>query len=370
MGLHRREFLRLAAGALLAGCQPPRRDDAFDAIVSRDAADHALGVPVHDSLGAALAAAPAAGARPWRIRIARGRWQEKVVVDKPFIHLVGADRAACIVSYDAAAGHLRPNGKVWGTAGCASVIVRAPDFAATNLTFENTFDYVGEITRPTPTLPPIGGNGAQGVALMLDAGADRSRFERIDLHGHQDTLYIDAGRSHFRDCTISGSIDFIFGAGRCLIERSDIVSRHRPGKERQGYVVAPSTPGTQPFGIVLRNCRLLREPAVPAASVALGRPWRHARTFADGSYGDPAISSQAAFIDCWMDEHIDALGWEAMRYLARDGTRVPYEPADARLFEYGSRGPGARASATRRVLAAGDAQKYTAANVLAGWPQA
>jgi pectinesterase len=366
MTISRRDFLHTTCLAV-AGCAMTRPTQSFDAVVSHAADGRTAGTPVFGSLGAALAAAPASSTRPWRIRITAGRWHEKIVIDKPFIHLIGDDRKSSIVSFDAAAGHLRPDGEVWGTAGCASLIVTAPDFAARNLTIENTFDYVGEITRTTPTLPPIGGNGAQGVAFMLSGNADRSRIDNVDIHGHQDTLYVDAGRSYFSDCTISGSVDFIFGAGQCLIERCVTLSRFRPGKERQGYVVAPSTSRNKEFGIVLRDCRLTREPQVPASSVALGRPWRHARKFADGSYGDPDISSQAAFIDCWMDEHIDAHGWDEMRYPSRDGTRVPYDPLDARLYEFGSRGPGARSSSARRVLSAEQARRYTAANILAGW---
>ena len=366
MKMQRRSFLT-AAALVAAGCHRLRTEAPFDAIVSLDARDRASGIPTHASLGAALAAAPGAATRPWRIRIGRGRWHEKVVIDKPFMHLFGDDRAQSILSFDAAAGHARSDGKLWGTSGCASLIVRANDFAASRLTIENTFDYVGEIIRSTPTLPPIGSNGAQAVALMLDRGADRSRFDDVNVSGHQDTLFVDAGRSRFRRCKITGSVDFIFGAGRCLIEDSEVVSRYRPGKDRQGFVIAPSTPQAQEFGIVLRACRLSREKEVPASSVALGRPWRHARQFADGQYGDPDISSQGAFIDCWMDEHIDALGWEAMRYPSRDGTRVPYDPADARLYEYRSRGPGARASATRRILSDAQAVRYTPANILAEW---
>jgi len=366
MTISRRDFLRTGCLAI-AGCAVTRPTYRFDAVVSLAAHDAAAGTPVFSSLGAALAAAPMTSARPWRIRIAAGRWHEKTVIDKPSIHLIGDDRRASILSFDAAAGQHRPDGEAWGTAGCASLIVSAPDFAASNLTIENTFDYVGEITRPVPTLPPVGGNGAQGVALMLTGNADRSRIDQVDIHGHQDTLCVDAGRSRFSDCTISGSVDFIFGAGQCLIERCVALSRFRPGKERQGYVVAPSTSRDKEFGIVLRDCRLTREPQVPASSVALGRPWRHARKFTDGNYGDPDISSQAAFIDCWMDGHIDAHGWDEMRYPSRDGTRVAYDPLDARLFEYGSRGPGARASSARRVLSADQARRYTAANILAGW---
>jgi pectinesterase len=39
----------------------------------------------------------------------------------------------------------------------------------------------------------------------------------------------------------------------------------------------------------------------------------------------------------------------------------------ARLYEYGSRGPGARTSATRRVLDAAAARAYTRSNVLGSW---
>lgn len=367
MYLDRRAFLQLSVLAL-AGCGGVRRAAPFDAIVSTDPADSALGIPCYASVGAALAAAPQASARAWRIRIARGRWHEKLVVAKPNIQLIGDAREKTILAFDAAAGHLKPDGKPWGTWGCASVIVRAPDFSARNLTIENSFDYIGEITRPRPTLEPIGANGAQAVALMLDAGADRSLIENVDIRGHQDTLFVDAGRSRFRGCTISGSVDFIFGGGRCLIEGCRIVSRYRPGKERQGYVAVPSTQRAQEFGLVLRDCRLEKEAAVPPASVALGRPWRPTRSFTDGRYGDPAIVGAAAFIDCWMDDHIDPTGWDEMSYTARDGSRQMFQPQDARLAEYRSRGPGAHASATRRLLSDDDAKKYTIANMFGDWP--
>ena len=94
MRVSRREFL--ATTALLASGCGIRRDAGFDGVVSTDARDRADGVPTHASLIAAITAAPAGLTRPWRIRIARGRWHGKVVVDKPFIHLVGDDRSASI----------------------------------------------------------------------------------------------------------------------------------------------------------------------------------------------------------------------------------------------------------------------------------
>jgi pectinesterase len=334
----------------------------FDAVVSRTAVAHPRRFA---TIGEALAAAPAGGTRPFRILVTRGRWREKLVIDRPNIHLVGEDRSASVLSFDAAAGMARPDGEPWGTWGCASVTVRAPGFRAHNLTIENAFDYVGNLAAPK--LEPIGPNGAQAVALMLDAGADRCELHAVDLHGHQDTLFVDAGRSLFRACRITGSVDFVFGGGNALFERCELQSRFRPGKDRQGYVAVPCTPSAQAYGLTFMQCRLTREAQVPDASVALGRAWRPGRAFPDGKYGDPDAVGAAVYLSCWMDAHIDTQGWDAMDYTARDGARVMLQPEAARLFEYGSRGPGARTSTTRRQLAAARVTAYSRDRVLDGW---
>ncbi|BDU15224.1 pectinesterase family protein [Lysobacter auxotrophicus] len=323
------------------------------------------GTPTFASIGDALAAAPSNSARPHRILITRGRWHEKLVIDKPNIHLIGEDRAGSVLTFDAAAGMARPDGEPWGTWGCASVTVRAPDFRAANLTIENAFDYVGNLA--TPKFEPVGPNAAQAVALMLDAGSDRASFERVDFIGHQDTLFADAGRSAFRDCRISGSVDFIFGGGNALFEQCELHSRFRPGKERQGYVAVPCTPSAQAYGLTFVRCRLTRDAEIPDGTVALGRAWRPGRTFPDGKYGDPDAVGAAVYLDCWMEAHIDARGWDEMGYTARDGRRVMLPPGDARLFEHASRGPGAHRSDSRRLLTNERARAYSRERVLDGW---
>ena len=361
-GVDRRSFLAALTGAALGACVT-RRAAPFDAVVSLDP-QAGNGSPVYASVGAALAAAPAGKAR-YRVRITRGRWREKLVIDRPGIDLIGDDKGNCVLTFDAAAGQRAPDGEPWGTWRCASVTVRASDFHARHLTIENAFDYEGHLRHPV--METVGSNGAQAVALMLDVGADRSLFEDVILIGHQDTLFVDAGRSLFRNCAIRGSVDFIFGAGAAWFEQCDLLSRFRFGKERQGYVAVPSTLAKNPYGLVFHHCQLHKESEVPKASVALGRPWRPTRTFADGRYGDLSVSGAAAFIDCWMDDHIDPAGWDAMSYSARDGSRVMFQPGDARLTEFHSTGPGAAISAARRQLDAFRAAKYSARNVLDGW---
>src|SRR5262249_38440681 len=117
----------------------------------------------------------------------------------------------------------------------------------------------------------------------------------------------------------------------------------------QAYIAAPSPLADQPVGFVFSRCRLTKEAAVPAQSVALGRPW-HAGN-------NPNVSSAAVFAQCWMDDHI-APAWAQM-----GGNR----PEDARFFEYDSSGPGGAASAQRRTLSAREAQAYAPAMVLEGW---
>lgn len=343
----------LAFGARDAGAA------AFDATVGAGRAERE-----YPMLSAALAAAPA-GDAPYRVFVSRGVWRERLSIARPNVQLIGEDRRASVIAFDAAAGQVGADGTPFGTRGCATLTVKAPGFVARNLTIANTFDYIGNLSKaeddPTRLRDP------QGVALMLDESADRSLIEDVELFGHQDTLFIDRGVSLFRRCRIQGSVDFVFGAGRSVLQQCEIVSRFRPGKPRQGYVAAPSTPAAQPFGLVFHDCRLAKEREVPASSVVLGRPWRPAREFGDGRYGDPDAVGNAAFIRCWMDDHISADGWDEMGYTAKSGARVFLQPDEARLVEYASHGPGARAGVRRRVLSDREAARYAVENVLAGW---
>jgi pectinesterase len=96
-----------------------------------------------------------------------------------------------------------------------------------------------------------------------------------------------------------------------------------------------------------------------ASSVTLGRPWH--------PFAKTDINSSAVYIDCWMDDHIGAQGWDRMSSVDSTGARTWNLPANARFYEYDSTGPGAVRSPTRRVLSAEDAAKYAPVKVLDGW---
>jgi len=361
--------LRLLAALLLLACAapataqsasaPPRHDAVVDARHRGAQGAVVRGVPTFRTVGGALAAAPYDGARPWVVFIRAGRYYEKLTVNKPNVTFLGESRDGTVLTYDAASDTPRPTGGTHGTKGSYTLRIAAPDFRAENLTIENGFDFPANARKAADD--PTRLVNTQAVALLTDVGSDRAVFRDVTLSGYHDTLYANVGRAYFHRCLVRGHVDFIFGAGRAVFEDCDIVSRDRGDPLNNGYVAAPSTPISQPYGFLFVGSRLKKEtPAMAPGSVALGRPWHPG--------GDPLAFGSAVFVDCWMDDHVSAKGWDRMSSVDREtGRQLWFEPMSARFFEYGSTGPGAVASPTRRVLTEGEVRAYTVARVLDGW---
>ena len=351
-------IVTLALATSVASAQATRYSAIVDA--KHAGADSALvdGVPVFRTIGAALAGLPANGGARAVVFIRDGRYREKLTIDRPRVTLLGESRDGTIITYDAAAGMKTPYGGTYGTRGSYTLRIVAPDFRAERLTIENAFDYLANAAKPDSDRTKL--RDAQAVALMTDLGSDRASFVDVKIVGHQDTLFANSGRHFFHRCVISGSVDFIFGAGQAWFEECDIVSRDRGSRSNNGYVTAPSTSLAQEYGFVFVRSRLLKErPGMAPNSVTLGRPWH--------PFGDREAVGSAVFIDCWMDDHIGAKGWDRMSMVDSTGERVWWEPETARFFEYRTTGPGAVRSERRRQLSEADARRYTIANVLKGW---
>jgi pectinesterase len=174
------------------------------------------GTPTYRTLTEALAAAPE-GDRPYVVALRDGRYYEKVTIERPGVHLIGESREGTVLTYDAVAGAPAPGGGTYGTRGSATLTVRAPDFRAERLTIENGFDYPAN--RAFPTDDPARVRDEQAVALLTEGASDRTVLRDCVISGHQDTLFLDAGRHHVSDCTILGHVDFVFGAGRAVFDR-------------------------------------------------------------------------------------------------------------------------------------------------------
>lgn len=344
-GPDRRTLLASGAAALLAW--PVRASSRYDAVVAKP--DQAGPAGTHfKSLGEALAAAPPTG--PFRIWLGAGTWTEKLAVRTANVSITGEDRQHTRLRYDAAAGLKNPAGTPWGTSGSATLTVSAPGFHAENLTIENGFDPAEEARRTGLVLGDWPG-GQQAVALMLAAGSNGAILRNADILGRQDSLFTDSGTALFKRCLVTGTVDFIFGAGRTLLRNCEIRSRTRPpGQPPGGCIAAPSTKVDQEAGLIFHRCHLTAERGVPDGTVFLGRPWRPTRDFPDGRYGDPQALGMAAYWECFMGPHIAPTGWTEMSYNARSGERLALRPETARFYEAGNTGPGAQGIRRSRTL--------------------
>ncbi|MGB3611615.1 MAG: pectinesterase family protein [Cellvibrio sp.] len=337
----------------------------YQAIVTQDKALAEKHGYFH-SIQAALDAAPVRAGMPYRIFIEQGDYYEKLIIDKPDIHFIGAGMNKTRIHFDAYAGQVSEPGKTWGTRGSGTIIVRAEGVQLHRLTVENTFDFVNNDALENGDPQKV--RDSQAVALHLDAGSDRVLVREVKLLGFQDTLFVDAGRAWFDHSVIAGNVDFIFGAGNALFTDSEIITRIR-GRENfpHAYVTAPSTQIADEFGLTFIRCRLTREPGVPDNSTPLGRPWHPTRNFPDGRYADPDAIGKAVFIDTEMDAHITQDGWYWMGGTTRDGGKEPFMPEDARFFEYQSRGAGAHVNSKRRQLTDVEVQRYTWESMMGDW---
>ena len=316
------------------------------------------GIPMFRTIGDALSQLPVNGGTRTVVYIRNGRYREKLTVDRPRVTLRGESRNGVVLTYDASADTPSPGGGTFGTRGSYTLRIVAPDFRAEHITIENAFDYPANAAKAADDPSKI--KNTQGVAVMTDLGNDRAVFDDVRILGHQDTLFVNSGRTWFHACEIAGSVDFIFGAGQSVFEACDIVSRDRGSATNNGYVTAPSTAESQPYGLLFLHSRLKKERVEMAAgSVALGRPWH--------PFADPQAVGSAVFIACEMEDHIGAKGWERMSSVDSTGTRIWYEPESARFFEYGSTGAGAERSASRRILTKKEMARYTRVNVFSGW---
>lgn len=189
-----------------------------------------------------------------------------------------------------------------------------------------------------------GARGHQAVALRVQG--DRSAFFDCAIHGYQDTLYAHAHRQFYRNCEISGTVDFIFGYGTTLIQSSKLIVR-KPDPNQQNIVVADGTDQkNMPTGVVLQNCEIIPEAALVPDKMKfrsyLARPWK--------------AYSRAILMENTIGDFIQPDGflpWNGNLYL------------DTCFFaEYANTGMGAdtqrRVKWSRGVLNKADATKYTA----------
>ncbi|QCD98331.1 pectinesterase-like [Vigna unguiculata] len=190
------------------------------------------------------------------IYVKAGVYDEYITVPKTAVNLFlyGDGPGKTIVT-----GHknFRDGVKTMQTATFANT---APGFIAKAMTFENT----------------AGPDGHQAVAFRNQG--DMSAVIGCHILGYQDTLYVQTNRQFYRNCVISGTIDFIFGTSPTVIQHSVIVVR-KPLDNQLNTITADGTSEkNMDTGIVIQDCDIIAEaelfPVRFQIKSYLGRPWK------------------------------------------------------------------------------------------------
>jgi pectinesterase len=260
-----------------------------------------------------------------KIIIRNGIYKEKLMLpaSKQNVKLIGESTDKTVLTYDDYASKKNSEGKEPGTSGSSSFFIYGNGFSAENITFENSSGPVG-----------------QAVALWI--AGDQCTFVNCRMLGFQDTLYTHGAgsRQYFKNCYIEGTVDFIFGSATAVFEGCEIFCK------KGGYVTAASTPGTEKFGYVFKDCKITGSAA--AATFHLGRPWRP--------------DAKVVFIRCEMGNMIRSEGWSNWGKESNEKT--------AYFAEYRSKGVGANPD--QRVswshqLSDDESRDYTLTTIFKGW---
>ncbi len=291
---------------------------------------------------------------------------------KPFIHLIGQDKATVTIAQDRVCGSDRNNpDKHWyDVSNGATLVVQANDFYAENITIDNEW-----WTK----------NAAEGPqALALYVEGDRVAFNNCDIRSYQDTYlspktrntnnantqaagatvrhYRD--RNYFKNCMIEGAVDFIYGGGDVYFEGCTLNIVRASG----GYIVAPCHYGDLTdvtgesdctrWGYVFKNTRIT---APVASQVWFGRPWHNSpvTVFIDTEcdnvlpYDGIWYETMGAIPELWAVYNIYTSEGEALSTVSRE---------DYYYMENGVKVEGK----AKNYLTDEEAAQYTLENVLAG----
>ncbi|GAB4853699.1 hypothetical protein Ancab_017891 [Ancistrocladus abbreviatus] len=216
----------------------------------------------------AVSSAPDHSTQRFVIYIKKGVYNENVEIKrkKTKIMMIGDGMDVTIIS-----GNRSFIGG-WTTFRTATFAVTGAGFIARDLTIQNT----------------AGPQSHQAVAFRSDS--DLSAYYRCAFRGYQDTLYAHANRQFYRECTITGTVDFIFGDAIAIFQNCQIQARKGlPNQKNTITAQGRKDPG-EITGFSIQFCNIsadseLLKASVNATPTYLGRPWKqYSRTVIMESY--------------------------------------------------------------------------------------
>ncbi|XXG53864.1 hypothetical protein AAC387_Pa03g1886 [Persea americana] len=214
---------------------------------------------------------------------------------------------------------------MYGDGPRRTIVTGSKNYADGTPTYQTaTFAAIGTgfIAKSMGFSNTAGPNKHQAVALRVLS--DMSAFFNCRMDGYQDTLYVQTHRQFYRNCIISGTIDFIFGDSAVVIQNSLIIVRKPMDNQFNAVTAQGRKDRHQPTGIVIHNCRVVPEkklyPMRFKIPTYLGRPWKqYART---------------VVMESELGDFIQPQGWKEWK--------GDFGLTTLLYAEYGNRGPGAR----------------------------
>lgn len=265
---------------------------------------------------------------PYYIFVKKGTYEGHVQINRANIHLMGQSRENTIISWNKL--HNEDGGNVDTN---ATINVTANDVSFDNLTIRNT-------------------RSNEGQALALYTKADRIVITSCNLLGWQDTYRTgkDGQRHLVRNSKISGTTDFIYGAGEAYFDECTLhVVR------KSNVIVAPDHSSAK-YGYVFRNATITAEQA--GSTTALGRPWGNTPKVA---YIHTQLTS---------DVSITAQGWNDMGGLPIQMAEYQTMDANGNLVDLSQRKTSFTADGVTRsskaVLTHREADSYKLSYMLTG----
>ncbi|KAI3894656.1 hypothetical protein MKW92_003106 [Papaver armeniacum] len=212
--------------------------------------------------------APNYSEKRYVIYVKKGVYNENVELKKKKtnIMLVGDGMGITVISAN------RNFLQGWTTFRTATFAVSGKGFIARDLTFRNT----------------AGPQNRQAVALRVDS--DQSAFFQCSIEGYQDTLYAHSLRQFYRECSIYGTIDFIFGNGAAVLQGCKIFTRQPLPHQKVTVTAQGRKDPNQSTGFsIQRSYIYATEPTY------LGRPWKQ--------------FSRTVYLQTYMSNQVQPRGW-------------------------------------------------------------
>ncbi|KAH1074767.1 hypothetical protein J1N35_027095 [Gossypium stocksii] len=176
--------------------------------------------------------------------------------------------------------------KEYGTVNSATLIAESNYFVAANLNIVNL--------APKPE----GGQTVGGQSVALRVSGDRSPIYNYNIYGFQETCD-DKGNHFFKDCYVSGTVDFIFGSGKSLYLNTNIFVEKRDGGRFTVITTQARESSSEDMGYSFVHGSITGT----ANSSFLGRAWR----------SNPRVVY--AFTD--MSNVVNTAGWSHNRFPKR-----------------------------------------------------